>query len=83
MSAQPNIGMQVTTFENPMGIDGFELCRQIKMQDDFAHIPVVMISASPDLESQAYAAGADNFLEKPFSKRQLLDSIESLLMKES
>ena len=24
MSAQPNLGMQVTTFENPMGIDGFE-----------------------------------------------------------
>ena len=24
MNAQPNLGMQVTTFENPMGIDGFE-----------------------------------------------------------
>ena len=24
MSAQPNLGMQVTTFENPMGINGFE-----------------------------------------------------------
>jgi 4-hydroxyphenylpyruvate dioxygenase len=24
MSAQPNLGMQVTTFDNPMGIDGFE-----------------------------------------------------------
>ena len=24
MSAQPNLGMQPTTFENPMGIDGFE-----------------------------------------------------------
>ncbi len=24
MSAQPNLGMQVTTFENPLGIDGFE-----------------------------------------------------------
>ena len=23
-SSQPNLGMQVTTFENPMGIDGFE-----------------------------------------------------------
>src|SRR4051812_1540679 len=24
MNAQPNLGMQVTTFENPMGVDGFE-----------------------------------------------------------
>ena len=24
MSTQPNLGMPVTTFENPMGIDGFE-----------------------------------------------------------
>ncbi|MEO7433808.1 MAG: 4-hydroxyphenylpyruvate dioxygenase, partial [Dokdonella sp.] len=24
MNAQPNLGMQVTTFDNPMGIDGFE-----------------------------------------------------------
>ena len=24
MSAQPNLGMQPTTFDNPMGIDGFE-----------------------------------------------------------
>jgi 4-hydroxyphenylpyruvate dioxygenase len=24
MNGQPNLGMQVTTFDNPMGVDGFE-----------------------------------------------------------
>jgi 4-hydroxyphenylpyruvate dioxygenase len=39
MSAQPNLGMQVTTFENPMGIDGFEFVEFAAPvgQADFMH----------------------------------------------
>ena len=40
MNVQPNLGMQVTTFENPLGIDGFEF-------DEFAapalQLPTVVL----------------------------------------
>lgn len=63
-----------------MGIDGLELCRHIKSLPGLMHLPVIVISASPDIHPLATAAGADMFIEKPFSKRQLLNSVEELLM---
>ena len=48
------------------GIDGLELCRRLKADPLTAAIPVIMLSASPQIQSLAAAAGADAALEKPF-----------------
>lgn len=58
------------------GMDGLEICRQLKNQDHTKNVPVVMISASPDLAQKAIKAGADDFVEKPFDVKSLLGVIE-------
>lgn len=58
------------------GTDGRDLCQQLKQQESTRDIPVIMISASHDIESSALAAGADDFLAKPFDINDLLDKIE-------
>lgn len=61
------------------GYDGRELCRQIKNNNNINHIPVLMFSAHPDAEAFIFAAGAEEFLKKPFNKSELLEKIEKLL----
>jgi DNA-binding NtrC family response regulator len=58
------------------GVDGLEVCRYIKNNPDTCDIPVVMVSASPDIGVSAIKAGADDFIEKPFDLAHLLKVIE-------
>lgn len=48
------------------GVNGLDICRHLKSQDSTRDIPVIMISASPDIAKLSKAAGADNYIEKPF-----------------
>ncbi|MBE7169144.1 MAG: response regulator [Williamsia sp.] len=56
--------------------DGLDVCRFLKSRDMAPHTPVIIFSASSRVNDQAFAAGADDFLEKPFQIRALLDIIE-------
>lgn len=58
------------------GTDGLLICKHLKSLDATKHIPIILVSAVPELESRAQEAGADGFLEKPFNMRQLLHIIE-------
>ena len=58
------------------GVDGLEVCRYIKNHPSTSNIPVVMVSASPDIAAAAASAGADDFIEKPFEMTYLLQVIE-------
>jgi DNA-binding response OmpR family regulator len=58
------------------GIDGLDLCKQLKMAPHTEKIPVIMISATPGLREMSIAAGADDFIEKPFSIASLLDKVQ-------
>jgi DNA-binding response OmpR family regulator len=60
-------------------IDGLEICRHLKTEPATREIPVIIVSATPDLQSQAFDAGADAFIEKPFTSRTLLGKIAELL----
>ncbi|WP_247233421.1 PleD family two-component system response regulator [Telluribacter sp. SYSU D00476] len=57
------------------GSDGLEICRYLKSREMTRSIPVIMISATPGIAQLAREAGADDFLEKPFKSRELLDVI--------
>ena len=48
----------------------------MKSNPQTSHIPVVMVSASPDIGVAALKAGADDFVEKPFELSYLLKVIE-------
>jgi CheY-like chemotaxis protein len=58
------------------GVDGRDICRQLKQQPRTEKIPVVLFSASRDIEHSAISAGADGFLAKPFEISDLLSKIK-------
>jgi two-component system cell cycle response regulator DivK len=62
-------------------VDGYEATRRIKANPALAHIPIIVVTSyalSGD-EAKARAAGADAYVAKPFSPRQLLAKIKELL----
>ncbi len=54
------------------GIDGLELCHILKSSVQTKGIPIVMVSADPNIKALAASAGADAVLEKPFSIHELI-----------
>jgi len=64
------------------GCSGLDICRHLKSQFATQHIPVIMISASPDIGILSKQAGADDYLEKPFDINCLLRMIKEQLQKQ-
>jgi CheY-like chemotaxis protein len=58
------------------GTDGRDICRKLKQDEKTRNIPVVLVSASRDIEQSAFEAGADDFIAKPFEMIELLQKIE-------
>jgi len=60
---------------------GYEVCKAIRQRADLAHVKVVMLSAKGrDAEvTKGLALGADLYVTKPFSTRELLARIDGLL----
>ncbi len=58
------------------GADGLDLCRFLKSRESKQNTPVIVFSASPHIYKQAKDAGADDFLEKPFKTKTLLQMVE-------
>jgi CheY-like chemotaxis protein len=53
------------------GVDGLEICKHLKSQEATKHIPVIMMSASPAISEFAKLAGAEDFIEKPYSIKEM------------
>jgi two-component system sensor histidine kinase/response regulator len=64
------------------GIDGFEVCRQIKAHAEWRDIPVIFLSAADDkdLIVRALDGGAIDFITKPFSHAELLCRVRTQLI---
>lgn len=62
-------------------MDGFELCKTIKSNVEYSHIPVILLTAKTTIQSkvEGLELGADAYIEKPFSKEHLQAQILSLL----
>jgi CheY-like chemotaxis protein len=61
------------------GKDGREIVKSLKNQEETKKIPVIMFSAHPSAEATARAAGADDFLAKPFDLDELLKKVTHYL----
>ena len=61
------------------GKDGREICKLLKNKKDIKHIPIIMISAHPNLKNLVKECGAQDFLAKPFEMDELLSKVARLL----
>lgn len=63
------------------GVDGFEVCRQIKSNPLTSHIPVVLLTArkGPEDLAKGEAVKADRYITKPFRTVMVLETIQSFL----
>jgi two-component system, cell cycle response regulator len=74
------VRMIISDIQIPV-INGYDLCRRLKTSPQYAHIPIILLTARKGLQPQldGLKAGADACIEKPFSREHLKAQISSLL----
>ncbi len=79
-----NIALVVSDVIMPV-INGYELCRQIKSNIEFSHIPVILLTATIHLNAriEGLDSGADGYIEKPFTTELLIAQILNLIKNRS
>jgi two-component system phosphate regulon response regulator PhoB len=62
-------------------VPGIEVCRQLRKDRETAKIPIVMLTARGEEEDRirGLKTGADDYVTKPFSPRELMARVEALL----
>jgi DNA-binding response OmpR family regulator len=63
------------------GVDGFEILREVRSQDRFDRVPVLILSAKADAGSirEGLERGADGYVTKPYIANTLIDRVRLLL----
>ncbi|BBD09938.1 response regulator [Desulfovibrio ferrophilus] len=67
------------------GMDGFEICKELKINTETAQIPVIMLTARSEEVDRIVGLelGADDYVVKPFSFRELLLRVRAVLRRSS
>jgi two-component system alkaline phosphatase synthesis response regulator PhoP len=62
-------------------LDGFEVCRQLRMQTGQRHLPVIMLTAldTDDCRQKGFACGADAYFVKPFDPDDVVNTLQSFI----
>jgi DNA-binding response OmpR family regulator len=55
--------------------DGLKICQHLKTSTKTKNIPVIMVSATPDIEQTSLLAGADGYIEKPFNIAEIIEKV--------
>lgn len=63
------------------GMNGLELCRELRQDPDTYHVPVIILTARGPIEdrNEALEIGADNYINKPVTSMELLNHVDHLL----
>lgn len=77
---QKSVDLIISDIMMPL-MDGVELCKHLKQNLDYSHIPVILLTAKTNLESriEGLEEGADAYIEKPFSMEYLRANVANLL----
>ena len=61
--------------------DGFDVCKDLKKNEQFANIPIIMLTAKGDETDRVLGLefGADDYVVKPFSPRELVARVKAVL----
>ncbi|MBO9660562.1 MAG: response regulator, partial [Chitinophagaceae bacterium] len=75
-----NIALVISDIMMPV-MDGIELCRKMKTDIQYSHIPIILLTARNTLHSkiEGLEVGADAYIEKPFDLEHLQAQINNLL----
>lgn len=70
----------ITDISMPV-MDGFQLCKEVKSNLEYSHIPIILLTARTNLQSkiEGLEVGADAYVEKPFSMDHILAQLSNLL----
>lgn len=65
---------------NMPGMDGYELCGRIRQDERLKRIPVILLTSLSDPKDvlKGLECGADNFITKPYDKRQLISRVQNI-----
>lgn len=63
------------------GIDGFEVCKHLRLDKQLAEVPIILVTALEDRESRlrGIEVGADDFVSKPFDRTELKARVKSII----
>ena len=89
-SARGDSGLEIARKNHPdlmildlmlPGLDGLEICRILKQNSKTASIPIIMLTAKSEETDKIVGLelGADDYITKPFSPRELLARIKAVL----
>lgn len=60
------------------GNDGRDIVHRFKEDKEIKDIPILMMSAYPNMESSVKKAGADYFIKKPFGVKEMINMLENI-----
>ncbi len=64
------------------GVDGYDICQQLKSDPQFAAIPIIFLTGKDrsDDMGRSFRSGGDMFIKKPFSCERLLEIVNIVLV---
>ncbi|MBL7222917.1 MAG: response regulator [Candidatus Brocadiae bacterium] len=76
----PDLALVVLDIMMP-GIDGLEVCRRIRRRAEERYLPVILATALTDCDHivEGLAAGADDYVSKPFAQNEVLARVRNAL----
>ena len=64
--------------------DGLEICKYLRRKDEFASVPIIMLSAKGEETDKVLGLelGADDYVTKPFSPKELVARVKAVLRRQ-
>ena len=64
------------------GVDGYDICQQLKADPQFAGVPIIFLTGKDrtDDMGRSFRSGGDMFIKKPFSCERLLEIVNIVLV---